>query len=268
MSTPLVRPSTVRSEPKSPSHRKSHWQSTYRGERETAPPFLCALSRFSTHRIGGSLAAPSLSHVTRTPIRLRMRQFKRLIHCRWQGFRPRVPPRAVRSIPWGPSGISHSPWTKKPALPGQLCVLPRCAHEKRRSGCHSGRSGVLFRLLTSAIWSVSIARPQSGIPSKRQISRERFDSFRRTIGTLAVSGLRRHQPTRPAPYASYPVLVHRLAPLRHASFGTRLATVPLSFARTSPLSGCPRDCHPQAAKHVRHTKLRGSGQPLPLFRLC
>ena len=32
----------------------------------------------------------------------------------------------------------------------------------------------------------------------------------------------------------YPVLVHRLAPLLHASFRPRLATTPLHFAITSP----------------------------------
>jgi len=37
--------------------------------------------------------------------------------------------------------------------------------------------------------------------------------------------------------ASYPVLVHRLAPLLHASFRPRLTTTPLRFANSSLPSG-------------------------------
>src|SRR5712664_789084 len=54
--------------------------------------------------------------------------------------------------------------------------------------------------------------------------------------------------------ASYPVLVHRLAPLLHASFRPRLAATPLRFAITSPLSGCEEDLHLQAVEHARRTK--------------
>src|SRR5271165_4415549 len=61
-------------------------------------------------------------------------------------------------------------------------------------------------------------------------------------------------PARPAPYASYLVLVHRLASLLHASFGPRLTASPLRFAITSPPSGCEEDFHLQAVKHARHTK--------------
>ena len=73
-------------------------------------------------------------------------------------------------------------------------------------------------------------------PDKRQISRGKFDNLQRTTAgfttsTLDWSGLRRHVPTHPASYASYPVLLHRLAPLLHASFGHGLATTPLRFAR-------------------------------------
>jgi len=52
----------------------------------------------------------------------------------------------------------------------------------------------------------------------------------------------------------HPVLIHRLAPLFHASFGPRLATTPLRFAITSPPSGCEEDFHLQAVDHARHTK--------------
>src|SRR5215469_8934268 len=58
--------------------------------------------------------------------------------------------------------------------------------------------------------------------------------------------------------ASDPVLVHWLAHLLHASFRARLATTPLHFAITSPLSGCEKDLHLQAVEHARHTE-KGRG---------
>jgi len=69
----------------------------------------------------------------------------------------------------------------------------------------------------------------------------------------------------------HPVLVHRLAPLIHASFRPRLATTPLRFSSPSPPPGWAGDFHPQAVEHVRHTKRRapacGShGSPCPLRR--
>src|SRR5207249_6980176 len=54
----------------------------------------------------------------------------------------------------------------------------------------------------------------------------------------------------------HPVLVHRLAPLIHASFRPRLATTPLRFSSPSPPPGWAGDFHPQAVEHVRHTKLK------------
>jgi len=67
--------------------------------------------------------------------------------------------------------------------------------------------------------------------------------------------------------ASYPVLVHRLASLLHASFGPRLAASvvsPLRFAITSPPSGCEEDLHLQAVEHARHT-IKGTGFQPSLF---
>jgi len=52
----------------------------------------------------------------------------------------------------------------------------------------------------------------------------------------------------------HPVLVHRLAPLIHASFRPRLATTSLRFSSPSPPPGWAADFHPQAVEHVRHTK--------------
>src|SRR6266571_3838882 len=54
----------------------------------------------------------------------------------------------------------------------------------------------------------------------------------------------------------HPVLVHRLAPLIHASFRPRLATTPLRFSSPSPPPGWAGDLHPLAVEHVRHTKLK------------
>src|SRR5438067_5942977 len=53
--------------------------------------------------------------------------------------------------------------------------------------------------------------------------------------------------------ASYPVLVHRLASLLHASFRPHLTVRPLRFAITSPPSGCEEDLHLPAVDHARHT---------------
>src|SRR5258708_3559794 len=53
--------------------------------------------------------------------------------------------------------------------------------------------------------------------------------------------------------ASYPVLVHRLALLLHASFGPSVAGTPLRFANPSPPSGWVEDFHFRAAGHAQHT---------------
>ncbi len=59
---------------------------------------------------------------------------------------------------------------------------------------------------------------------------------------------------------SYPVLVHRLAPLLRASFRPRLAASvisPLRFAVTSRPSRCEEDLHLLAVDHARHTTAKG-----------
>src|SRR5438094_2676065 len=93
----------------------------------------------------------------------------------------------------------------------------------------------------------------------QQLSRGKFHRLPRTTAGFTTSafdgvGLCGHMPARPAPQASNPVLVHRLACLLHASFRYRLAATPLRFAITSPPSGCEEDFHLQAIKHARHTK--------------
>src|SRR5215469_7253187 len=101
-----------------------------------------------------------------------------------------------------------------------------------------------------------------------QISRGKFDRLRCTTAGSTTSaldgyGLRRHSPLRPPPLASYPVLVHRLASLLHASFRPRLAASvisPLRFAITSRPSRCEEDFHLQAVEPARHTNKKGRCQ--------
>src|SRR5208283_1687020 len=107
--------------------------------------------------------------------------------------------------------------------------------------------------------------PQSRFRDMRQTSRDKTDRLRRatagsTTSALDGDGLRCQMPARPAPQACYPVLVHRLASLLHASFRPRLATTPLRFANPSPPSGWVEDLHLQAVVHARHTV------PLPRWR--
>src|SRR5277367_6294137 len=101
-----------------------------------------------------------------------------------------------------------------------------------------------------------------------QTSRGKFNRLQRATAGFTTSafdgyGLRGPLPARPAPYASYPVLVHRLASLLHAAFRPRLATMSLRFAITSPPSGCEGDLHPKAVKHARHTKARAASTRSP-----
>src|SRR4029434_2326045 len=91
-------------------------------------------------------------------------------------------------------------------------------------------------------FQVTSLSPQSRFRDQRQLSRGKFDCLRCTTAEFTTSvldgyGLRCQLPARPTPYASYPVLVHRLAPLLHASFRPRLTTTPLRFANSSPPSG-------------------------------
>ena len=117
----------------------------------------------------------------------------------------------------------------------------------------------------------STLSPDSG--TKRQISRGKLDGLPHatagsTTSALDGYGLRGHWPTRPTPYASHPVLVHRLVRLLHASFRPRLATTPLRFAMTSPPSGCQGDFHPRAVEHARHTNKRGRWPKPPAPSAC
>src|SRR5215813_7001174 len=77
------------------------------------------------------------------------------------------------------------------------------------------------------------------------------------VGFAAICQLTRTPP------ASYPVLVHRLACLLHASFRPRLATRPLRFAITSRPSRCEEDFHLQAIDHARHTQKDGRHRGRP-----
>ena len=101
--------------------------------------------------------------------------------------------------------------------------------------------------------------PQSRIRDLRPISRGKFDRLpcsaaESTTGAFDGCGLRGRELARPAPYASHPVLVHRLVRLLHASFRPRLTATPLRFANPSPPSGWIEDFHLQAVEHARHTE--------------
>jgi hypothetical protein len=92
-----------------------------------------------------------------------------------------------------------------------------------------------------------------------EISRGKFDRRPRTPAEFTASvlddrGLCSLSPARPAETASYPVLVHQVAVLLHASFRPHLAATPLRFANPSPSSGWVEDLHFQAVEHARHTK--------------
>src|SRR5262249_23277324 len=82
-----------------------------------------------------------------------------------------------------------------------------------------------------------------------------------TTSALDGYGLRDRLLTRPAPYASDPVLVHRIARLLHASFRPSVAGTPLRFATTSPPSGCRGDLHPRTVENARHTNKKGRPKP-------
>jgi len=112
------------------------------------------------------------------------------------------------------------------------------------------------RELVAAKWDYSKRRKNVGRPP---VSREVVElvllmarenptwGYNRIQGALAnlghaisdstVGSILRTHGIDPAPYASHPVLVHRLAPLLRASFRPRLATTPLRFANSSPPAG-------------------------------
>src|SRR5215472_4878561 len=109
-----------------------------------------------------------------------------------------------------------------------------------------------------------MSREKPSLRLQRQISRGKFIRFQRATAEFTTSvldgyGLRGQLPARPALYASDPVLVHRLAPLLHASFRRHLTVTPLRFAITSRPSRCEEDLHLLADQHARHTTKR----PLP-----
>jgi hypothetical protein len=56
----------------------------------------------------------------------------------------------------------------------------------------------------------------------------------------------------------HPVLVHRLAPLLHASFRPRLATTPLRFASPSPPPDWAGDFHPPKLSNMFGTHRKGA----------
>ena len=134
-----------------------------------------------------------------------------------------------------------------------------CSCARGRAGCR--RFSGLRCWLTSAPRSLALQPAQSGIPDTTQTTRGKLDHLHRTPAefttpTLDGSGLRNQLLARPAGQASYPVVVHRVAALLHASFGPRLAAMPLRFASPSTPSVWAEDPHLQAVEHARHTTNR------------
>ncbi len=135
----------------------------------------------------------------------------------------------------------------------------RAAHYYSRSRFGpSPLTRLICPLLTSVARSNTLRRFQSRFRDAQQISRGKFDRLPHATAEFTTSVLDRYGlccqwPAPPTPYASDPVLVHRLVRLLHASFRPRLATTPLRFAMTSPPSGCEKDFHLRAVEHARHT---------------
>ena len=161
-----------------------------------------------------------------------------------------------------PFRLLHTFPSLRPARHYSRFWIRRSSSERRRDfNPHEQRAAqhTLCPLLTSAARSGSPCDALSrDSATKQQISRGKFDRLPHTTAEFTTStldgyGLCCHWPARPAPYASYPVLVHRLVRLLHASFRPRLATTPLRFAMTSPPSGCQKDFHLRAVEHARHT---------------
>ena len=138
----------------------------------------------------------------------------------------------------------------------------RAAHYFSRSRFGpSSVAGLICRLMTSAARSKHLAILQSRLRDAQQTSRGKFDRLPHATAKFTTSvfdgyGLRDHWLARPAPYASDPVLVHRLVRLLRASFRPHLTMTPLRFAMTSPSSGCQKDFHVRAVEHARHTRER------------
>src|ERR1041384_1958518 len=106
----------------------------------------------------------------------------------------------------------------------------------------SSVAGLLCPLLTSVARATASQQSQSRIRDTPPNSRGKLDRRQCTTAGFTTCvldgyGLCCQLPTRPTLYASYPVLVHRLALLLHPSFRPRLHTTPLRFANSSPPSG-------------------------------
>ena len=135
---------------------------------------------------------------------------------------------------------------------------PTCP--SNRSGLRSDRSRLLCPLLTSRVAITRLAARSVRFPGHAARSPEvRSTAFTARPPDLPPRSLMAVdfaiicplvRPGRPR----YPVLVHRVAALLHASFRPRLATTPLRFANPSPPSGWVEDFHLQAVDHARHTK--------------
>ena len=114
--------------------------------------------------------------------------------------------------------------------------VPACATQTSvPSPRHLGASPLLSLTKASSSWLfcrfVRMSSPPD-LPFRRSGLRRTPAEF--TTPTLDGYGLRDHLLARPVGQASYPVLVHRVAALLHASFRPCLATSRLRFANPVP----------------------------------
>ena len=148
--------------------------------------------------------------------------------CWSPGVRPVLAPGTVRSLPRSLAGPQPLDRPKRPAPAGRSAAFPLTMNSVLlpTSFGHSALAGLPCRLLTSAVRSGRIPPPPARVQDGREISRGKLDRLQRTTtaglttSALDGSGLCLHMPTRPTPYASDPLLVHRLAAPLHKAFST------------------------------------------------
>src|SRR4029434_3347819 len=115
----------------------------------------------------------------------------------------------------------------------------------------------------------------SPLPDTMQTSRGKYDRLPHTtagstLGSLDGYGLHDRRVSRPLLRASYPVFVHRLVPLLHASFRPHLAVDALAFCYPSPPSGWEKTFTSKLSYNARRTYflpgLRPSAQSVTTLR--
>src|SRR4029453_5285249 len=175
-------------------------------------------------------------------------------------------------IPYSPS---HFPFLSK----GTVQAFPKTFPDRRPlvvsplSGEYPGRVvRLLLATMPSADFSIALRvslDSLSPLPDTMQISRGKYDRLphtttESTLGDLDGYGLRGLRATRPPPRASYPVFVHRLVRLLHASFRPHLTVDALALCYPSPPSGWGKTFTSKLSYNARRTvTCDGSDDPSP-----